>query len=527
MNGSGITAPEQPAGDDTRRGGTPGAAAAGVGGANGGELEGDRRNHGLKKNSLGVPSIFFYIIAAASPLTVIVAVFPIILSSGNGIGMPGAFVVAAGVLMLFAVGYVAMSRHVTNAGAFYAYVTLGLGRLPGLGAAFLSIFAYTAIQAGLYGGFGYYASQFFDHRLGISIPWWAFSLIALVLCLALGLQGVHSGAKVLGVFMTLEIMMITMLSLWSLFAGDVPVSQFTLEPFKPSTVFAGAFGVALMFAHASFIGFEGSAIYGEEAKDPQRTVPRATYLSVAFMGTLYAVSGWLIVNALGLDRAIEMAKADGGDFIFDVGDDLIGHNISVLFQVLIITAMFAAIITFHNNVARYLFSIGRQGLLWEPLGWTLSSRQTPWIASIVQSVMAGVIVVTFAAFSLEPFDQLFVWATGIGATAVILSQLIAGVAIFVFFRRSNVDKRVWNTFVAPLLAIIGLAAFMYWTLRSLDVLLAVTGPAAIAMISLIFMACFLGIAYGFYLRLKSPEKYDRIGKALNERELDEPAHEAM
>ncbi|WP_431239867.1 hypothetical protein ACQ86B_10030 [Mycolicibacterium aichiense] len=28
-----------------------------------------RRNHGLKKDTLGVPSIFFYIIAAASPLT--------------------------------------------------------------------------------------------------------------------------------------------------------------------------------------------------------------------------------------------------------------------------------------------------------------------------------------------------------------------------------------------------------------------------------------------------------------------------
>ena len=38
----------------------------------------ERRNHGLRENSLGVPSIFFYIIAAASPLTVVVALYPII-----------------------------------------------------------------------------------------------------------------------------------------------------------------------------------------------------------------------------------------------------------------------------------------------------------------------------------------------------------------------------------------------------------------------------------------------------------------
>src|SRR6476646_4504040 len=68
-----------------------------------------RRDHGLKENSLGVPSIFFYIIAAASPLTVVVALYPIIIGAGNGIGMPGAFVIAAVVLMIFAVGYVAMS----------------------------------------------------------------------------------------------------------------------------------------------------------------------------------------------------------------------------------------------------------------------------------------------------------------------------------------------------------------------------------------------------------------------------------
>ncbi|MDF2823940.1 MAG: hypothetical protein K0R68_1348, partial [Mycobacterium sp.] len=266
------------------------------------EVPGGRRNHGLKQNTLGVPSIFFYIIAAASPLTVVVALFPIIIGAGNGVGMPGAFVIAAVVLMIFAVGYVAMSRHVTNAGAFYAYVTLGLGRIAGLGSASLAIFAYNAIQAGLYGGFGYYAAELLNPALGITVPWWVYAFIGLLLCLGLGVQGVHSGARVLGVFMTLEVAMITVLSVFSLFGNDVPVSDFSLEPFNPSIVLGGALGVALMFAHASFIGFEGSAIYGEEARDPARTIPRATYLSIAFMGVLYAVSGWLIMNALGLDN---------------------------------------------------------------------------------------------------------------------------------------------------------------------------------------------------------------------------------
>lgn len=486
-----------------------------------------RRNHGLKENSLGVPSIFFYIIAAASPLTVVVALYPIIIGSGNGIGMPGAFVIAAVVLMIFAVGYVAMSRHVTNAGAFYAYVTLGLGRIPGLGSASLAIFAYNAIQAGLYGGFGYYASELINPRLGVNIPWWAYAFVALLLCLGLGVQGVHSGAKVLGVFMTLEVTMITILSAFSLFGDAVPVSDFSLQPFAPSVVFGGALGVALMFAHASFIGFEGSAIYGEEARDPARTIPRATYLSIAFMGILYAVSGWLIMNALGLDKVVGIANETGGNFIFAASDTIIGHNISLIFQVLIVTATFAAIVTFHNNVARYMFSLGRQGLVWKPLGWTLPQRQTPWVAAIVQSVTVGIVIALFALFDQDPFATLFTWATGIGTIGVILSQLIAGVAIFVFFRRSDVDKRKWNTVIAPILAVIGLGAFFVLTLNSLDILLGVHGVMAALMVSLVFLALLAGLAYGVYLRVAAPARYALVGHALNERDLDDPAPEAL
>jgi amino acid transporter len=327
--------------------------------------------------------------------------------------------------------------------------------------------------------------------------------------------------------MTLEVLMITVLSAFSLFGEEVPVSDFSWEPFNPSVVLGGALGVALMFAHASFIGFEGSAIYGEEARDPARTIPRATYLSIAFMGILYAASGWLIMNALGLDNVVGIATETGGNFIFVASDTIIGHNISLLFQILIVTATFAAIVTFHNNVSRYLFSLGRQTLVWKPLGWTLPRRQTPWVASIVQSLMVGVVIAAFAIAGQDPFATLFTWATGIGTIGVILSQLVAGIAIFVFFRRSDVDKRTWNTRIAPVLAVVGLAAFFIVTLNSLDILLGVQGATAVLMLSLVFLALLAGMAYGVYLRYFAPDKYALIGKALNERELAEPAPEAM
>jgi len=85
--------------------------------------------------SLGVGSIVFMVVAAAAPLTVIAGTVPLGIGIGNGPAFPATFALSAAVLLLFAVGFCAMSPHVPNAGAFYAYVERGLGRVTGLGTA--------------------------------------------------------------------------------------------------------------------------------------------------------------------------------------------------------------------------------------------------------------------------------------------------------------------------------------------------------------------------------------------------------
>jgi amino acid transporter len=468
----------------------------------------------LKKNVLGVPSIFFYVIAAASPFTVVVGLFPIMIGLGNGIGTAGSFVLAAAVLLVFAVGYVSMSRHITNAGAFYAYVTAGLGKDCGLGSAFLTMFSYMAIQTALFGGLGFYLNSLLNTSFGINPPWWLLALVGLVLCTILGVQGVHSGAKLLGLLMTAELIMIVTLVIFSLFRGDVDVAAFSLEPFLPTAVFSGAFGVSILFAACAFIGFEGTAIYSEEAKDPHRTIPRATYLSVSFMGVLYAVTAWVLVNAIGLSVVKESAATEGGDFLFYVSGRFIGGNVATVFQILIVTAMFAAILTFHNNVSRYLFSLGRQQLVWSKLGRTLASRRTPYVASLVQSGVVMAVLVVSAMLQLDPIVTLFAGIGGIGTIGVILSQAIASVAIFAFFRRTGADRRMWNATVAPLLAAVALLAIIAAALRNLDVLLGVSGGRGLLFVAILLVPLMSGVVYGRYLRASQPQRYADLDRVL-------------
>ena len=77
---------------------------------------------GLERNALGTASIVFLVLAAVTPMAAVVAVVPLGVFLGDGAGFPGAYVIAGVLLLLFAVGFAAMSHHVTNAGAFYAYV---------------------------------------------------------------------------------------------------------------------------------------------------------------------------------------------------------------------------------------------------------------------------------------------------------------------------------------------------------------------------------------------------------------------
>ena len=121
------------------------------------------------------------------------------------------------------------------------------------------------LQLGVIGGFGYYAAEFTSRHTGVGVPWWVFSALAMGASLFLGVRQIHAGARVLAVLLTLETGVILVLNIGILVNSPNPLSDYSLEPFAPSAVFAGAIGVALMFAHASFIGFEGTAGAGGAA----------------------------------------------------------------------------------------------------------------------------------------------------------------------------------------------------------------------------------------------------------------------
>jgi amino acid transporter len=428
---------------------------------------------GLRRARLGTLGIVFFVVAAAAPLVGMTGAVPVAVVLGVGAAVPGAYLAVGLTLLVFSVGYAAMSHAVTNTGAFFAYVGRGLGIAPGVGSAFTSLVAYVAVQLALYGFFGAVMSAQMDAQLGFALDWWVWSLIAWALVFALSILSVDVGAKVLGVLLGLEVLSLVVVSVAALAQGGASGIDLAAS-FNPASIFEGGFGgsagIALAFAFASFIGFEASAIYGEESKDPKRTVPRATYLAVGTITALFALTSLAVVTALGsetvVDRTVELSTVDGvpladpAAVLFGVADQYVGSWLSTIMSWLVLSSLFAGLLAFQNSAARYFFAMGRARVLPAALDRTNRSG-APQVASMVTSVIALLVIVLFAVQGLDPVLNLFYWFSGLAVTAIVLVEILVSVAVIAYFRRTGEDRRVWHTMVAPALAAVGLLIGLY------------------------------------------------------------------
>jgi len=454
----------------------------------------------LQRNSISVAGIVFLVLAAASPVIGLTGAVPVSIVIGNGVGVSLAYITIGLVLLLFAVGYVLMSRHVTDAGALYAYAAKGLGPTVGAGVAGIAVYAYTAVQIAIYGFFGAVSTAMVNPLLGIEIPWWVASLALIGLVQVFGYLHLELGAKVLGILLVGE---------WGVMlamAASVAIQGGAGEGFAIGQVFsfealvAGAPGVALMFAFASSLGFEAAAVFGEEVKNPRRSIPRATYLSVLLIMAFFAFTTWMITVGYGADNVVaEAGKAlesgDTASFVYALGDRYLGGWAPAMMSIFVVTSTFAAALAFHNGIARYLFALGRGGLLPDALGRVHPKTGAPIVASVSQTVGAAGIIAVFALVNADPIAVVFSWSGGIAVIGLLVAYLLVSLSVLAYFRRNRAaDANAFNSLVAPSLSLLTMGATLWVIILNFGTLVGGTaGLSAVLILSVaaVFSAGFV------------------------------------
>ena len=434
----------------------------------------------LKKGRLGVLGIVFFVVAASAPLVGMTGAVPVAMLAGNGAAAPGAYLAVGLVLLLFSVGYTAMAHKVTNTGAFFAYVGRGLGIKAGVASAFISIVGYVTIQLAIYGFFGAILSGQMA-ALGLELPWYVWAIIAWALVTALSLLSVDVGAKVLGTLMILELLSLIITAV-AILANGGPEGWNIGASFAPDQIFAGGFGggagIAIAFAFASFIGFEATAIYGEESKDPKKTVRRATYWAIGIITALFAVVSFAMVTGMGanaiFDQVIERSSiegvplADPAAVLFSLTDQYVGGWMVTIMSWLVVSSLFAGLLAFQNATARYFFAMGRGGILSERFAH-VNKAGAPRAGVILTSIIALVVIVIFAVAQLDPVLNLFFWMSAITAISIILVEILVSVAVIAYFAK-NSGANVWQGKIAPALAAIGLVLGEYLLMSRFNLL---------------------------------------------------------
>ena len=420
-------------------------------------------------DSLGVGSIIFMVVAAAAPLTVIAGAVPIGVLVGNGAGYPASFVVSAVILLFFAAGFVAMTPHVPQAGAFYSYVSRGLNRELGLGAAMLALLTYVTIQGAVLGYIGQAMVDLLGRYGVASPPWWVWSLVVVAAIGVLGFRHIDLSSKVLGLLLIAEVAIVVVLDI--AVVGQGGPEGYSTGVFSLSTVTSGSPALGLMFAIAGFIGFEATAVFRDEARDPERTIPRATYLALAIIGVFYAISSWAIVTAWGDGGVVERAAADPGSMVVETTDVYLGSLAADVLNVLLVTSLFACALSFHNVLSRYYFNLGNTGVLHSKLGNAHARHASPASASLTQTVISAALMVVCALAGLDPVLEVFTWLSGIATVGIVALMLLTCAAVLVFFRRTRVDTRPWQTLIAPGLGFLGLAAVLVVLVQNLPLLM--------------------------------------------------------
>ena len=403
------------------------------------------------RRKLGTWKIVFFVIAATTPMAAMVGTVPVGFALGTGPGMPAAYVLVGLVMMCFLSGYAAMSRKIVNTGALYSYIRAGLGRILGGGAAYVAVISYSAFTIGIVGAFGYFADLILAIP-GVSWPWYSAALLALMA--VLGRRQLDLSVWMLGLLMSAEILILVIMDL-GIFA-DKGTEALPAVSFSPSVALGTGLAAALTFAFTSFIGVESAPLYGEEARNPRKSVARAGYWAVGIITVFYGLTSWLAVGGVGVDDVRSRAAAEGGQMIFSLNTQYTSELLTGVMAMLMVTSFLATGVALHNATSRYLFALGREGLLPHWLGERHPKFGSPARASMVQSVIGVAVVAGFAVAGMHPYLNLGVSMISLATIGIMVLMLGASVAVLAFFLRRRADHHWWRTITAPVLAIIGM-----------------------------------------------------------------------
>ena len=211
---------------------------------------------------------------------------------------------------------------------------------------------------------------------------------------------------------------------------------------------ATAFLLSLQAVIYTYDGWSGPVYFGEEMRDPGRSVPRAL-----FAGVLSIIAIYLLVNVSFL-FVVPVTRLAGEAFAAGiVASSIFGPNGEVVLRTLTIVSMLSAINAYHLMASRTLYAMSRDGLF-SRHGAAVNKGGTPTTALLLSTVVALLFI---------GFGQTFGEVVTVLAFFFVANYTLSFISVFAL-RRREPDRprpyRAWGYPWTTAAALLGSALFL-------------------------------------------------------------------
>jgi amino acid transporter len=383
-------------------------------------------NSRLKPNCLGFTELLAQGIALISPTMTAALIVPVMYSNTGDWSWLS---YALGTVMLLFVAYNLnqFARRSTGAGSMYAYTCRGLGLTAGGISGWSLIWAYLGISMAGTTGASIFANTLLG-MMGIHVPFVALFGACNLISWYCAWKNVQLSAVLMLILEGISMAFILLLSFIVLtqhhFVLDAPQFQVSQLPWS-------SIGLGVVVAIFSLVGFECATAFGDEARNPLRTIPKAVYWSLIVSGIFFVFVTYVeVLGTRGYSTTLDKIDAP-----LNVLAQL--AHVPILEVILSLGAMmsfFALNLSTINAGGRVIYAMGRHGLFHASTADTHATNETPHVAVTIMALIAFAVPSAAHIGGVAPLDC-FNYVGTCAAFGFIVAYTLVTVAAPVYLKR--------------------------------------------------------------------------------------------
>jgi amino acid transporter len=380
----------------------------------------------LKPNCLNFYELLAQAVALISPTMTAALIIPVMYSNTGDWSWLS---YALGTVMLLFVAYNLnqFARRSTTSGSMYAYTCRGLGLTAGAISGWALIWAYLGISMAGVTGFSIFADALLE-MIGLHVPFVVLFGVCVIVAWYCAWKNVQLSAVLMLILEGVSVSFILLLCFIVLFQHQFAIdsAQFTVSALPWSSV-----GLGVVVAIFSLVGFECATAFGDEAKNPLQTIPRAVSLSLVLAGAFFVfVTYVMVMGVRGYSTPLDKIDAP-----LNVLATL--SHVPILQVPLSLGAMvsfFALCLSCINAGGRVIFAMGRHGIFHPATADSHEKNETPHVAVTLMALFAFLVPGAMAVGGIAPLDA-FNYVGTCAAFGFIVAYCLVTVAAPVYLKR--------------------------------------------------------------------------------------------